>query len=225
MAELSTGGVPAGVDGDLTAEARIRRSALRLFSERGFEGTTTRAIAEAAGVSPGLVLHHFGTKEALRERVDSDVITTVDRIFSAMYPEDRPADFNVWQDGYRRLFHEDDALPAYLRRGLMEGSSATRGLFQKMMVFAEHFLVQAIDRGEARRPTDIKATVALLASMSLTSVLLGEEFEDYVGEGGSVETRLAEAQLEFMRLGFFRSDEAGGPSPANRDTARIRTRV
>jgi AcrR family transcriptional regulator len=195
-----------GADGDLTAEARIRRSALRLFAERGFEGTTTRAIAEAAGVSPGLVLHHFGTKEALRERVDTDVIAVVDRIFSAMYPEGKPANFDVWQDGYRRLFHEDDALPAYLRRGLLEGSSATRGLFLKMMEFAEHFLVLAVERGEARRPTDLQATVALLASMSLTSVLLAEEFAEYVGDGQPMETRLAEAQLEFMQLGFFESE-------------------
>src|SRR4029077_8442435 len=51
---------------DLTARARIRDAALRLFAERGIEGATIRDIARAAGVSGGLVRHHFGSKEALR---------------------------------------------------------------------------------------------------------------------------------------------------------------
>ncbi len=47
-----------------------RRSAIvhavrRLFAEKGFHGTTTRALAEAAGVSEALLFKHFPTKEAL----------------------------------------------------------------------------------------------------------------------------------------------------------------
>ncbi|MGH3750942.1 MAG: helix-turn-helix domain-containing protein, partial [Micromonosporaceae bacterium] len=51
---------------DLTARARIRDAALRLFAERGIGPATIRDIAKAAGVSSGLVRHHFGSKEALR---------------------------------------------------------------------------------------------------------------------------------------------------------------
>jgi TetR/AcrR family transcriptional regulator len=40
-------------------------AALRLFSTRGFRGTTTRAIAEAAGVSEALLFRHFATKQDL----------------------------------------------------------------------------------------------------------------------------------------------------------------
>jgi AcrR family transcriptional regulator len=36
-----------------------------LFSERGFRGTTTREIAQAAGVSEAMVFRHFATKEEL----------------------------------------------------------------------------------------------------------------------------------------------------------------
>ena len=35
------------------------------FAERGYAGTTIRAVAGAAGVDPALVLHFFGTKDAL----------------------------------------------------------------------------------------------------------------------------------------------------------------
>ncbi len=51
---------------DLTARARIRDAALAQFAEYGFDRATVRGIAGAAGVSPGLVRHHFGSKNGLR---------------------------------------------------------------------------------------------------------------------------------------------------------------
>ena len=52
---------------DLTAKARIRDRALLLFAERGPDRVTVRDVAVAADVSPGLVMHHFGSKAGLRE--------------------------------------------------------------------------------------------------------------------------------------------------------------
>jgi AcrR family transcriptional regulator len=55
---------------DRTARAIIRDEALRLFAAHGPDAVTVRQIAAAAGVSPALVVHHFGSKEGLREAVD-----------------------------------------------------------------------------------------------------------------------------------------------------------
>ncbi len=49
--------------------ARILAAASRLFVERGYERTTIRAIAGAAGVDGGLVMHYFGSKQELFQRV------------------------------------------------------------------------------------------------------------------------------------------------------------
>lgn len=52
----------------MTGEDRrlqILRVAMRLFSQRGFRGTTTKEIALAAGVSEAMVFRHFATKEEL----------------------------------------------------------------------------------------------------------------------------------------------------------------
>jgi AcrR family transcriptional regulator len=54
--------------GRMAAEDRrlqIVRVAMRLFSERGFRGTTTKEIAHAAGVSEAIIFRHFATKEDL----------------------------------------------------------------------------------------------------------------------------------------------------------------
>lgn len=44
---------------------QILRIAMRLFSQRGFGGTTTKEIAVAAGVSEAMVFRHFATKKEL----------------------------------------------------------------------------------------------------------------------------------------------------------------
>src|SRR5437899_7747796 len=52
------------LSGDERREAII--DAVRsVFAEKGFDGTTTRALADAAGVSEALLFKHFPTKEAL----------------------------------------------------------------------------------------------------------------------------------------------------------------
>lgn len=44
---------------------QIVRVAIKLFSQRGFRGTTTKEIAQAAGVSEAIIFRHFATKQEL----------------------------------------------------------------------------------------------------------------------------------------------------------------
>src|SRR6266851_2438360 len=45
--------------------AAIIKAVRQVFAEKGFHGTTTRALADAAGVSEALLFKHFPNKEAL----------------------------------------------------------------------------------------------------------------------------------------------------------------
>src|SRR5579859_4636826 len=45
--------------------AAIIKAVRRVFAEKGFDGTTTRELAAAAGVSEALLFKHFPNKEAL----------------------------------------------------------------------------------------------------------------------------------------------------------------
>lgn len=61
---------PRAPSGARAAASAIRReqvlaAALALFCEHGYAATSTRRIAEAAGVTEGLIFHYFATKEAL----------------------------------------------------------------------------------------------------------------------------------------------------------------
>ena len=50
-------------------EARILDAAARAFLTVGYDRTTIRAVASAAGVDAGLVMHYFGSKQELYRRV------------------------------------------------------------------------------------------------------------------------------------------------------------
>ena len=50
-------------------EARILDSATEVFFSAGYDRTTIRAVASAAGVDPGLVMHYFRSKQELYRRV------------------------------------------------------------------------------------------------------------------------------------------------------------
>jgi len=56
----------------MTSEERraaILQAAVRLFAERGFRGTTTRALAEAVGVTEPVLYEHFKSKHELYEAI------------------------------------------------------------------------------------------------------------------------------------------------------------
>lgn len=77
-------------------------SAERLFSERGFAGTSIRDVALASGVSHPLIQHHFSTKEGLYRAV----IRRCGEEYNARFPEaleltDRPVDL---REEMTRLF-------------------------------------------------------------------------------------------------------------------------
>ncbi len=79
-----SGDVPAFATGELRfgprsrpAREAILAAARRLFAEEGYDKTTVRAIARAAGVDPSMVIRYYGSKADLYEvasAVDLQVI-------------------------------------------------------------------------------------------------------------------------------------------------------
>ncbi len=55
--------------GESSARRDILAAAVSAFAERGYDRATIRGIAADAGVDPSLVIHYFGSKDALFEEV------------------------------------------------------------------------------------------------------------------------------------------------------------
>ena len=71
------------------SEERILAAARRMFAELGYDRTTIRAVASAAGVDAGLVMHYFGSKDLLFARAaevppDEALTGTTDEVVEAL---------------------------------------------------------------------------------------------------------------------------------------------
>ena len=110
---------PQGPD-QLSTVERIRRAALASFAVHGTAATTLRAVATAAGVSLGLVQHHFATKSGLIKAVDDHVLALLIEELSQPIPEP-PAD-SVADIGSRLTRHHRRAA----RRGGLRRPRARR---------------------------------------------------------------------------------------------------
>jgi AcrR family transcriptional regulator len=120
---------------DLTARARIRDAALGQFADLGFSGATIRGIAEAAGVSPGLVQHHFGSKDGLRRACDEAVLELVRRKITATQTGE------ITQPGFAAsLYAAAGPVIRYLARAVVDGSGAGAALVDELVDGTERYL-------------------------------------------------------------------------------------
>jgi AcrR family transcriptional regulator len=61
---------------EVDARTRLREEALNLFGRQGVQGTSTRAILDAAGMkNPSAISYHFGSKAALVDDLVTELIT------------------------------------------------------------------------------------------------------------------------------------------------------
>lgn len=65
-------------------KSAIVKSALELFAEKGFDGTTINDIAGAAGITPGAIYRHFTSKEELGKVIFETLIGSYSRELSVI---------------------------------------------------------------------------------------------------------------------------------------------
>ena len=142
---------------DLTATARIRDAAIEQFGEHGFD-VGVRAIAKAAGVSPGLVNHHFGSKEGLRKACDEYVAELVRTSKSESLQTSDPA---AW---FAAMAEIEDFAPsmAYLVRSMQTGGDLAKELWRTMIDNAEGYMEEGVRAGTIRPSRDPKARAKYL---------------------------------------------------------------
>jgi AcrR family transcriptional regulator len=157
---------------DLTARARIREAALEHFAEEGYERATIRSIAHTAGVSPGLLRHHYGSKDALRKACDDYVFDMLHRL-NAQLLEDPGAAADTQQASKR--------FGRYVARALSDGSPTVGGLFDEMVTMSERWLARA-DEARADPPAiDRRIRAALVTAMKVGIPLLHDHVSRALG--------------------------------------------
>lgn len=120
-------------DNDLTAKARIRNAALALYADYGEDATSMRAIADAAGVTVGLVVHHFKTKDGLRDAVEQRIVGLFAQAINQTPIEGTAAAVAAARDAaVARMLADNPAVIGYLRRAVLD-ATGHRGRVLEML--------------------------------------------------------------------------------------------
>lgn len=164
---MSTYGTSHRPPEDLTARARIIDAALAEFARRG-EAATMKSIAGSAGVSVGLVQHHFGTKTSLRSACDARVLALVRTKVAGDEPDGQLADPNF----IAQLYVTAAPVMPYLARVALEADEQAAALFDEIAALTgEWFTARWPDRfpAGADRTRDVAAA---MVSMYMGSMLM-----------------------------------------------------
>ncbi|MEP6800012.1 MAG: TetR family transcriptional regulator, partial [Lapillicoccus sp.] len=162
--------------------------ALRLFAERGHDAVTVREIAAGAGVSAGLVVHHFGSKDGLRAAVDAFAADSFDVVFAdvesadlAKMLTDGEATTSV-AEAFSRMFPPGSPLPAYLRRLLLTNDPTGAALFGRWYLTTRRMLEAMVEVGAAQPGDDPAVRAAFLLVNDLAVILLRNQIATAIGQ-------------------------------------------
>jgi AcrR family transcriptional regulator len=143
---------------DLTATARIRDAAIEQWGQHGF-GVGLRAIAEAAGVSAALVIHHFGSKDGLRRACDEFVAEQIRTEKSETIQSRDPA---TWFAAMAEI-ESYAPLMAYLVRSMYSGGELAMTLWRRMIDNTEEYMEEGVRAGTVKPSRDPQARAKYLA--------------------------------------------------------------
>jgi AcrR family transcriptional regulator len=173
---------------------------MRQFAAEGFARTTVRAIAAEAGVSPALVIHHFGSKEGLREACDARVRA----IFDEAQQLARTHGTTGAMGSVMAMSEEAMAMAGYLARLSAEGLPGATELFAELIGRTEAAMEQMVADGIARPSDDPPMRAAVLFCLRAGALLLADAVEASTGADLRTEQglmRMVRATLELLTDG------------------------
>ena len=167
---------------------QIIEVAMALFSAKGFEGTTTREISRAAGVSEAIIFRHFATKEDLYAAIIDFIIQGHREQFftelkQAMDTRDDAAVFETLAFRILETHREQPALLRLLLFSSLEGHKLSQ-LFMVTQVRPVYELLSGYIRQRAQdgafRRADaivlVRAFLGMVSHHSLITLIYGDSF-------------------------------------------------
>ncbi|MGV9344635.1 TetR/AcrR family transcriptional regulator [Streptomyces spiralis] len=158
-----------------TGRAALLDAAVRVVARGGLRKLTYRAVADEAGVTHGLVVHHFGSRDALIEEAVTHAIRTSLSSSALDMGTGKPADFAT---GLSQMVESGPELQAFQYELLLEARRRPELLPHLRNLYEEYFeatrrelsrmLPQPVERGTSR------LVFAALEGLVLHQLVFGE---------------------------------------------------
>lgn len=187
-----------------TGRERIIAAAIELFAERGYAGASVRDIAARAGVTGGLIVHHFGAKAALREACDAVVIESVFAAKAAPDAAELAAALGGRSGAPSHL--------GYLRRMLIDDDARADAIFDRVLAATRTLISDQQATGVIRPELDAEHTAATVAIYGLAPLLLPRQLARAFGAESldqNTLTAVAESLGAILTAGLY----AASPYP------------
>ncbi|VEG39306.1 transcriptional regulator [Mycolicibacterium flavescens] len=158
---------------DLTAVARIRDAAIDQWGQHGFN-VGLRSIADAAGVSAALVIHHFGSKDGLRKACDDFIADEIRQVKTESMQTSDPA---TWLAQMAEI-ESYAPLMAYLVRSMQSGSELAKSFWRRMIDQVEQYTDEGVRSGVLKPSRDPCARARYLGMIGAGGFLLYLQLHD-----------------------------------------------
>jgi AcrR family transcriptional regulator len=187
-------------------ETKILKAALHLFAQRGYSGTTTRDLAQSAGVAEGTLFRHFENKKAILVAVATqgwveiltDLLTELSEMASykaiGQVMQRRMLNLRKNSDLMRVCFMEAQFHPELREQIQTE-------VIGKMIDVAEAFFQTAMDRG-IYRPMNPRMVARVFLGMFTVAGFSQETLGDEAGSASSMR-ELAECLTDIFLNGVL----------------------
>jgi AcrR family transcriptional regulator len=200
---------PAVANRESGRELIVRR-AMALFGERGIEATSLREVARGAGVSPALVVHHFGGKEGLVAAVDEAAVSGFGAAYTAAEPVEGKELLRQRAAQTAGVMRERPDVCAYLGRALVEATPGASRVFGLMIEGGRTEVDALVDRGALREDADrLWATLQhfflIWAPLSFRPLIEREALDGSLLDREQLD-RWVEANVDLLERGLYRGD-------------------
>ncbi|WP_116126344.1 TetR/AcrR family transcriptional regulator [Lewinella sp. IMCC34183] len=180
----------------VSTEEKIRLAALRVFMQKGYDGTRTRDIAEVAGINVATLHYYHRKKEQLFELVAREAMRDFTGMYREVFTHDLPLEEKIraFVNRSMDLFSEQPDLAMFC----LAESERNPAAFRRIVDFREGYEVVAADlralsAKQKIRPISAPVFINALVGMTIypfltrntiqqTASVRGTEFQEMLAE-------------------------------------------
>ena len=202
--------MPQAASADLVPmRERILAVATQMLADRGYDGTSLKMIADEVGLKKPRLLHHFPSKEALRQAVLEDLFIGWAEVLPQILQQtaDGQDRFTLTMDATMGYFAESRHRARLIVREILDNPDGLSARLNESLAPWLKGFTASLSKGKrvgvVRADLDPEAYVAHTAALALSSFALAEAARGLLGDAGLTQQRLHDECLRMTSAALF----------------------